>query len=802
MIGTSGNDTFTGAAGTVGNADILIDQSSVDNDTANLTLNAAYTPANISKVENVNFDWNAFGTAIVTATNITDANALTFTSSKVGYLGNVQVNDAGDNTIIAGTGAKGALDVNGGKTVTVNAGQAKTVTVDAAATGAVSASVTAGAATTTIEVGSATAFATTNATGGAATTSVEVNGTAGSSDVANVTVSNDATLGFQTAAVETVNVTAADGNTLTLAAGSRLDKATISSTGSVTLVAGSADLTTHTLTNSTAGLTIDLTSAGLADLSKVSFDLLNLKNALGGNLTVASGANLNAGVDLTANEILATTGTTDVVNLNLTVDQTAIDVIDGTNDVETLNITAAAASTETDGEIDVATLTAAAVVASGASKVALGNITANSVDASAVTGDVTLVEAGGANAADITIVGSSTAKNTVTFTTDSADTSYTGGAAADVVTMAQTTGDSTVVLGNGANTYTNTTLVDGDAVVLGGTGVDTITVTATDAASATANVVIQSGAGADVVSLGLAGAAAENAAVELGDGDDKITLTADTGAGDVLSINGGDGTDTVDLNGQDITAGTTTLSFVEVLDDSDGSAIVGGSLLNGKAFTIKGDGSLTTQLDVVLGTAGAYDFSNLTLDATLADGIGGLDITGAGVDTIIGTSGSDTITAADVTGAATFTGGAGADTYALDDSTKGTGTGTTTVVIGSGDTGTTTATSDIITQFETGVDSIKLGVAGTATNFFELDADSGGTDDIATVEDAITDANAATGAGSSFDGTVQYMFVLDTDSGSEGYLIADNDLDGVADFAVELTGWTKVGDVVFGDIVA
>jgi hypothetical protein len=662
--------------------------------------------------------------------------------------------------------------------------------------------VTAGAATTTIDVGSgATAFATTNVTGGAATTSVEINGTAGSSDVANVTVSNDATLGFQTAAVETVNVTAADGNTLTLAANSQLDKATISSTGSVTLVAGSADLTTHTLTNSTAGLTIDLTTAAAADLSKVSFDLLNLKNALAGALTVASGANLNADVDLTANEILATTGTTDVVNLNLTVDQTAIDVIDGTNDVETLNITAAAASTETDGEIDVATLTAAAVVASGASKVALGNITANSVDASAVTGDVTLEEAAGASGDDIAIVGSSTAKNTVTFTTDAANTSYTGGAAADVVVMAQTDGDSTVVLGNGTNTYTNTTLVDGSAEVLGGTGVDTITVTVTGTAANTANLVIQSGAGADVVSLGLAGAE-EKAIVLLGDGDDKITLTSDTSTGDVLSINGGDGTDTVDLNGQDITAGTTTLSFVEVLDDSDGSAIVGGSLLNEKTFTIKGDGSLATLLDVTLGTAGAYDFSGLTLDATLADGIGGLDITGAGVDTIIGTSGSDTIAAADVAGAATFTGGAGADTYALDDSTGGNAAGTATVVIGSGDTGTTTATSDIITQFETGVDSIKLGVAGTATNFFELDADGGSTDDIATVEDAITAANAETGAGASFDGTVQYMFVLDTDTGNEGYLIADNDLDGVADFAVELTGLTKVGDVVFGDIVA
>lgn len=795
FVGTANNDTFNAEAGSLAGTTIA---GQAGNDTLNATLTGALTnTTKIQSVENVNFDWNAFGTATVDAANITGANNLTFTSSKLGYQGNVQVDNAGDNTIVAGTGANGALDVNGGKTVTVNAGQAKTVTVDAAATGAVSATVTAGAATTSIDVGSVTAFATTNVTGGDATTSVEINGTTGSSDVANVTVSKDATLAFLTQAVETVNVTAADGNKLTLADASLLDKATITSDGSVTLVAGSDELTTHTLTNSTAGLTIDLTSDTAADLSKVSYDLLNIKNALAGDLTVASGANLKAGVDLTSNQILATAGTSDVVNLNLTVDQTAIDVIDGTNDVETLNIAVDAADSETDGEIDVATLTAAAVAVSGASKVALGNITANSVDASAVTGEVTLTEAAGANGADITAVGSSTAKNTVKFATTTADTSYTGGEGVDVVTMAQTTGDSTVVLGNGANTYTNNTLTNGTAVVVGGAGVDTITVKATDSGANTANVVIQSGAGADVVSLDLAGAN-EQATVELGAGDDKLTLQTATSIGDTLVVDGGEGTDTIDLNGLDLTDGSITLSNVEVLDDSAGTATVDGALLNGKAFTIKGDGNLSTKLDVELDTAGDYDFSGLTLDATLTDGIGGLNVTGnSGNDTIVGTSGNDTIATGG--GNDTVTGGAGVDAMTA-------GGGNDKFIFAAGDTGKTATTVDSITAFNTaGDDSISFGVAATATNYTEVGQIDTGTT-------GATFAELTTAANNALDGTVQFAILEDgtTDAANTGtgsvasnnaYAFFDRDMDGTADEVVQLVG-VDVSQVAQSDFVA
>lgn len=796
LVGTAGNDTFEGTSATLQAADVIVDQSSTDNDSLNLTLTAVNAAANVSGIENVNVNWDAFGTATVNAVNFKDA-TVTVSSSKLGYLGNVQVNNAGSNKIVSATDANGSLDVNGATAANVDAGSAKTVTVDGSGTAAdnVSAMVTAGAATTTIDVGSATAFVANTVVGGAATTSIEVNGTAGTSDSADITVVNDGTVSAQTAEIETVNITANDGQKVTLADGSLIDDLTVTSAGSVTLVAGSDELTkgalSKGLTNATAGLTVDLTSDGVADLSLVDATF-NLKNALAGDLTVATGANIVAGVDLTGNQILVGTGTTDVVNLTLNVDQTSLDVVDATNDVETLNITADAAATETDEEIDVAAMVAKAVTVSGASKVSLAGVNATSVDASALTGAFTLNEAGAANASDITVVGSSTAKNTVTFATDAGDTSYTGGAGEDVVSMAQTAGDSTVVLGNGKNTYTNTTLTDGNAVVLGGTGVDTITVTATDIGANTANVVIQSGDGADVVSLGLAGAD-ENATVDLGAGDDTIKITNATSAGDNLAIDGGAGSDTIDLNGSDLSLGTVTFANVEVIDDSTGTGVVDASELTGQTYTIKGDGNVATKLDVTTAEAGSYDFSGLVIDGTLADGIGGLSVTGnAGNDTIIGTSGNDTI--ASNGGNDTITGGAGVDSMTA-------GGGNDKFIFAAGDTGKTAGAVDSIADFNVGGDdSISFGGAvGSATNYAESDLASGA---------ATTVAGAVTQAETLFVGTVQYAYIFNSDvgggvAGTDAYVVYDADADGTADSVVELTGITGDGSsFAFADVVA
>jgi len=369
------------------------------------------------------------------------------------------------------------------------------------------------------------------------------------------------------------------------------------------------------------------------------------------------------------------------------------------------------------------------------------------------------------------------------------------------VTMAQTTGDSTVVLGNGVNDYANASLTDGTAVVLGGTGVDTIDITITDSGANTGNIIVQSGDGDDAITVNFAGAN-ETADVKMGGGDDTFTFdTSATGASDTIAIDGGEGTgDSIDLNGIDISAGSITLTGIEVIDDSAGTGVVDAALLTGKSYEIKGDGSAATTLDVVIGTAGTFDFGGLTLNSSLTDGIGGLSITTTGADNITGTSGTDTFIGADVAAAVVLNGGRGLDTYTLDDSTAG-NAGTATVQVAAGDSGVTTATADVITTFETGVDALKLGTAGSASNYYDLDTNSGASDQIATVELAVAAANAATGSGTSFDGTIQYIYVNDSASGVDSYLVADMDLDGTADLAIEISAIAD-GALVASDIIA
>jgi hypothetical protein len=781
IIGTAGNDLIKAPAGTLAATDLIIDQSTTDNDTLNITATAAVPAAKISNIENINVNWDAFGTATVDATNISGAKNLTVSSSKLGFLGNVDVIAAGANTVTAGAGAVGTLTVSGGTSAVVNAGAAKTVVVNPIgdATKALSATVTAGATTESITVG---AFKTTTVTGTDATKTITITGTPGATDVANVTVTKDASVTVAGAVLETLNITAADGNKVTLAAPAFLKDVAVTSTGKATLVVGSADITGMTVTNATTGLTIDLTSAAAADLTKVAFDTLNLKNALAGDVTVKTGANIKADVDLAANKILTAdeaTATADSVTLTLSVDQTALNVVDGNKTIETLNIASALKADDADKTLTIAALTAKNAVVTGADKVTVTSFTGESLTATALTGDLTVTQ-GGAAAATATVVGSATAKNTVTFIATTQNTAYVGGAGADIVTLAQTTGDSSTVLGNGANTFTATALTDGNAVVQGGTGVDTITV----AATLDANIVVQAGGGDDVVTYG---ATTGLGTIELGAGNDKLTLSAGTIAGANLKIDGGEGTDTLVLNGKDISLGTVTVSNIEVIDAGVAASKVGASVLAGKSITIQGDGNIATKLlvDVTATTAGTYDFSGLTLDQTLTKGIGGLTVAGnTGADTIIGTVGNDSINGGN--GNDVITGGKGVDALTG-------GAGNDTFVFAAGDSGTTAAAADTIADFTTAADKIKTGVAGTVGNF--TTADATGMADLAA---AVTAANAAFTATAG----LQYYVAWDINNTSNGALIIDLDGNKSADMVIQLTGVDAANKVVFGDIIA
>ena len=278
-----------------------------------------------------------------------------------------------------------------------------------------------------------------------------------------------------------------------------------------------------------------------------------------------------------------------------------------------------------------------------------------------------------------------------------------------------------------------------------------------------------------------------------GAGDD--TLVADDA--DTL-VDGGAGADTLQLadDATYLAGELANIEIVELVADAeitvDYTDVTGAN--NIATVTGMSAGEEVEKLIITGASHGAgivtlnYSASNLTLRDVMLEVNGGSD-----GEVITGTSGADDIDGGD--GADTVTGGAGADVLTGGD-------GADTFVFATTDSSVTTTTADVILDYLTATDILKVGTNGSAANFFELDADASTGDDINTIELAVAVANAAVGAGTSFDGTVQFMFVFDATGGVDGYLVADNDLDGSADFAIELTGLNAAGGVLFGDIVA
>lgn len=774
--------------------------------------------ARISNIENVNVDWNAFGVAEVDAANISGA-VITGSSTKTGFLGNFTVTNTGANNVVAGAGMVGTLQVDDATDTTVTGTAAKVINVDGSATREdnVAAVVTAGAATTTIDVGAADGFDSVTVTGGAATTSVTVNdsaaitvdaaaattvtldGTAETDDTATVTLGVDADLVLGgTEEIETVTVNAADGTTVDITGSTTIEELTVASAGAVTLVAGSAVLHGKTVTDEAESLNIEVAHTGAHDLSKVSADLITLTASSANNLTLANGANvLVAEEDLLVNSAtLVGSKATNSLNLTVLADQANGIAV---NTLKTLNLTVELNADDADDVAALGSITSADdVVLTSANDVVVGTLTVANLDASASTGELTATVAAGASS----VVGSQ-GNNDITLNSVAAAVSVVTSEGDDKVALgvAAATDDVTLVLGNGDNEVDAAAqgIKGADLSVVTGSGDDTVKV-AIDTTGGDTNVVLELGDGANSVELdtGATSGGDNNVTVVTGAGNDTVKFMANTIAEDTISWTAGAGTNTIDLNGADISLGSITLTGVTHILDSDGAGNVDGSLLKGKTYTIQGDGITATQLDVSIATAGSYDFSGLVLDNTLTAGIGGLDITGsaAGGDTIVATTGNDTIVAQ--AGTNTITGGKGQDTITL-------GAGDDTVVIASGDAGKTATTIDIINGFLTaGTDVLKLGTAGSATNYKAVDLN---------VAAASTVADALTAADAEMNGTVRFVLVENQlangaaadgstlDFQADSILFIDFNLDGTADAAVGLVG-NVATDIAFSDIIA
>ncbi|MDD2850390.1 MAG: calcium-binding protein [Desulfuromonadaceae bacterium] len=775
---TAGDDTVDGSVVNSLEGSTIIDLGGTD--TLSAVLTAALTAGTtVTDVENININWNTFGTATIDADGITGTTTITATSAKVGFLGNLSIANAQDDaTIVAGSGMVGTLTMTGAGNVTVEAGASKSVSVTSDASSATSLSLTADTATsvTVADYNTATVH-----TAVATTISLTDDDAASDqSDAFSLTFGKSATL---TNAVDDLTVTATVADlTLTVdAIGETLD---IAGANNLTVnIAAATDFDAEVMTNSGTGsiiLAIDDID-GASDLSDVEADLITVDAAsAGGNLTVVKGqeveftATMASAFGLT----VSGSGSTDTATMVLDDDQTQIITLTGIEHttIQT-NATAGTGVDLTLAEINAGTKH---VILSGANDVTITLCEAGELDATALTNNLIVTQDA---AAAMDIYGGS-GNNTVVFKGVVVDNNYVGQAGNDTVTFVNTTANVTATVDDGTNSVVANALTTGTIVVSAGTGTDSVSLNGLTTGTA----VLELGNGTNTVTFGSTGnLGAANITITTGSGTDTITVADDTTADTVLTMDLGTGTNTISL-AKDMSLGTINVTGLTNISigSADTAAVVNADLLSGQTITVKGDGTATDHLSVDFTAAGTGDFSNITIDNTITYALGGLDIMGtAGNQTIIGTSGDDVIDGND--GTDTITGGAGVDSITA-------GTGVDTFVYASGDSGATASTMDDITGFATTADKLKMGIAGTALNFTDLD----GSDDANT---ATGFAAALAAANTALDGTVLYAFVTDGATAAEGWLFFDADANGTADLAIDLIG-LAIGDLAYGDIIA
>jgi len=804
LSGTAGNDTFTGTTAELSADDRIVDSSATDSDVFNLVATKNPAAMDVTNVEAVNIDWQGFGTATVDLDNVTGAN-VTFSSTKQGYLGNVNFDNVAENNISVGAGVSGTVTVDAIEDATVTATVAEEIDIGTgtAADGLVT--VNAGAAETVNVTGADDVVVT-----ALSATSVVVD-TAW--DTADITLGVDAEVDLDGAADGVATLRSAVDIDVDITAGAQLEELTLAGDGAITLTFDDADLDALKIINGGIVKTGAVATAlDLHDVSATEFAFESTSTAL--THQFASGANVTLEADLGSNTTFATTtaddGSSDTLTVNIQAEQTADLIFDtASQDFENVTINIDAPSSfDTDTAFDIeelagnsATAETDFTIVSSASDVdiTIANLDALNVDASGVNGELTITQK---SDEALTIAGAQD-DTTVTFVNTANDTTFSGtDTGDDDITFGTTTGEAAAVTGGGDNTVKANALTTGSLAVIAGDGADTVEVDAIT----TGTLSIHTGGGDDTVRIGADGAF-NDAEVEivLGAGDDTVELENGTDVAEI-TIDGGDGEDTINADFVsssfgDHTAATITLSNVEIIDYSDGftsqdsHAIFDGAVFDDATFEIRGAGDILEQAVVHLDKAGTYDFSGITVNRSLDYGMGGLDVKtqGNAKVTVTGTEGDDTITVG--TGASTITGGAG------DDYMDGGAAGSkVTFVIAGADTGKAAGQVDTVANFVTGTDVLSLGVAGSASNYAEMDLVAS-----TSFSAAIT---AAEGSGG-LDKTVKYVFGYqyggsdaDGAANADGLLFIDADMDGDVDDIIILAGLNAAGNFDDADIIA
>lgn len=581
LVMTTGDDTITGTVGTLNDNDIILDNSTTDNDVLNATITAASLKPTIKNIEKANLTWASNADMVFDAVNST-GNSFNVTANALAFSGNVAFNNLGTNNVAVDSKATGTLSLTNVVKSTVNAGAATAVTL------------TKGTSTV---VGEKTS--------------------------ADITVNNNVTFTNTTAAgVENVTLrSTVEGAKVTGTAGASqiVDQLTVAGDKSITY---NGVVTGEKIVNSlTAGkLTVESTDTAALNTSKINANLISLKGTAGASaVTVGNNQNFlfdNATAGALASFTAAAGVTNAVVNLETKANITSLNI----TGISTLNLDVKAATTigtlvtDADNNVNI----------TGDSKTTIGAMTGSttvSIDASKLTGEF-VVASTTANVAT-GIIGSSTAKNTISTAATTANVTVITGSADDTITAATTTGALTINAGDGKNTVDAKSVTTGTAKITTGSGNDTID---------------------------LSGLTTGKATVTSGSGDDKVTLGAAFTATTEFTFDGGAGTDTLVIGAVDLSlAKVFNLTSVEEMTITTGAKLAG-SQLSGKAYAIKAAATGgTLNVDVVnpnAATAITTDLSGLNFSTSTTSNFSSVVINGiAGVaDTIKATTMNDTIT--------------------------------------------------------------------------------------------------------------------------------------------------------------
>ncbi len=245
--------------------------------------------------------------------------------------------------------------------------------------------------------------------------------------------------------------------------------------------------------------------------------------------------------------------------------------------------------------------------------------------------------------------------------------------------------------------------------------------------------------------------ASQTGSIELGDVGDTVMVEdlqtfsitssgANISVGDVSASKAGTLTLSISSSGM-VSFGALNLGNAGTSLIANGSGVLGNIVFSDEAYDNIDFTDLVTSTSV--------SFSNANESVTF--------LGGSGNDTIVFGLGADTIT-----------GNGGDDIF----------------VFGNGAGGNTVSEADIITDFQSGVDKLKLGLAGDGT------ADTGnyveGSSSVANFDEALSAANQAlANLNSTSSATELYAFEYDS---SVGYLFVDSDSDGVAEDLLILAG--------------